>query len=116
MINYLGLPGLCLVANMDSRNVDAIRHLEKDMADILSALNDNLVTEVILNPHKNKDGGYIGHILVDKHGVGLYNLLNTNGDIVTMTATKAETIMSVLASITGKFIHNRNPYLECQIK
>lgn len=32
-----------------------------------------------------------------------------------MTETKAETIMSVLASITGKFIHAKNPHLECQI-
>ncbi len=36
-------------------------------------------------------------------------------EFIKMSATKAETIMSVLASITGKFIHNKNPYLECQI-
>ena len=35
--------------------------------------------------------------------------------LVKMTATKAETIMSVLASISGKFIHQKSPSLECQI-
>ncbi|MBY0380046.1 MAG: hypothetical protein K2P99_06585 [Burkholderiales bacterium] len=88
---------------------DAVRHLEKDMADILEAMNDNSISEVILNPYKNSDGNYIGHILVDKHGIGITNLNKklSNGrpsnEIVTMSATKAETIMSVLASITGKF-------------
>jgi type IV secretion system protein VirB11 len=100
---------------------DALRHLENDMADILDVLNDNTCSEVILNPFQNPDGSYIGHILIDKYGEGIQNLHkkdaagNWLNEIVTMTATRAETIMSVLASITGKFIHNRSPYLECQI-
>ncbi|MFN7094575.1 MAG: ATPase, T2SS/T4P/T4SS family, partial [Burkholderiales bacterium] len=36
-------------------------------------------------------------------------------ELVKMSATKAETIISVLASIIGKFIHNKSPHLECQI-
>lgn len=230
---------------------DALRHLEKDMADILDAMLDKKITEVILNPYQRFDGNYEGHILVDEHGVGLHNLYHythedlplvevTHGDmlllkessgeiiywvkldlddraiihkistcckykldedmvitdenidllefvdrienhfnefilnetteplemtnvfdkytmlvdklnkklplsvnfkfkvkeilqdsdkilfkpypnkickarLVKLSATKAETIMSVLASITGKFIHNKSPYLECQI-
>lgn len=98
---------------------DAIRHLEQDMADILEIMQDKRTAEVILNPYKNADGSYEGHILVERHGEGLQNLqkITSNGQsqIVKMSATKAETIMSVLASITGKFIHNKNPYLECQI-
>ncbi|MFN8770211.1 MAG: ATPase, T2SS/T4P/T4SS family [Neisseriaceae bacterium] len=100
---------------------DAVRHLEKDMADILEVMLDDSVTEIILNPCRNSDGSYVGHILVEKHGKGLQNLIRKKYDgsdtseIITMTATKAETIMSVLASITGKFIHYKQPYLECQI-
>src|SRR6185437_14156215 len=98
---------------------DALRHLEKDMAEILEVIQDKKTTEVILNPYKNVDGSYEGHILVKRHGEGLQNLTKIMSDgkseIVKMSATKAETIMSVLASITGKFIHNKNPYLECQI-
>lgn len=93
---------------------DAIRHLENDMGDILEVLYDDSITDVILNPYKLQDGSYEGHILVDEHVVGLRNLYK-NGAIVKMSATKAETIMSVLASITGKFIHIKQPYLECQI-
>jgi len=106
---------------MASKINDALRHLEKDMADILEVLTDNNCSEVILNPVQTQDGNYIGHILVDRYGEGLQNLYkkdaygNYSDEIVTMSATKAETIMSVLASITGKFIHNRSPYLECQI-
>ncbi|MCE3268005.1 MAG: P-type conjugative transfer ATPase TrbB [Burkholderiales bacterium] len=98
---------------------DALRHLEKDMAEILEVIQDKRTTEVILNPYKNIDGSYEGHILVERHGEQLKNLHKIMNDgsseIVKMSATKAETIMSVLASITGKFIHNKNPYLECQI-
>jgi P-type conjugative transfer ATPase TrbB len=223
-------------------NDDAIRHLAKDMADILPILATNQVTELILNPSCNEHGQYIGYILVDEVDKGLHNLLQTTthsvtspeiniGDqivyrytvnnpantimwvkindshidfinqirfciisylsddvinqteniqllsyanqllinynydlksialeqlfaeinpqlatitqsklaycvishrdqikqfnnyppkllehkVVTMSATKAETIMSVLASISGKFIHHKQPYLECQI-
>lgn len=53
---------------------DAIRHLEKDMADIMEMLTNKDVTEVILNPYRKPDGTYEGHILVDKHGVGIHNL------------------------------------------
>jgi P-type conjugative transfer ATPase TrbB len=98
---------------------DALRHLEKDMAEILQVIQDKKTTEVILNPYRNTDGSYEGHVLVERHGEGLQNLTKVMSDgtseIVKMSATKAETIMSVLASITGKFIHNKNPYLECQI-
>lgn len=218
---------------------DAIRHLEKDMADILDIMLDKLTTEVILNPYRRPNGIYEGHILVEQHGTGICNLMRYNevivdkvvlnisdtvlykhalddpnhilfwvklqpqdiykqfahcirsqfdttnkiiqssnfsllefaqnledgyingtvssldpttlvqqvnmnlsasfllgykvitdtdikmfraypsflikSEIVKMTATKAETIMSVLASITGKFIHSKSPYLECQI-
>lgn len=98
---------------------DALRHLEKDMAEILDIIQDKRTTEVILNPYKKADGSYEGHILVERHGEALTNLVRQMEDgtteIVKMSAIKAETIMSVLASITGKFIHNRNPYLECQI-
>ncbi|MCC2645215.1 MAG: P-type conjugative transfer ATPase TrbB [Burkholderiales bacterium] len=98
---------------------DALRHLEKDMAEILEVIQDKRTTEVILNPYKNIDGSYEGHILVERHGEQLKNLHKIMNDgsseIVKMSSTKAETIMSVLASITGKFIHNKNPYLECQI-
>ncbi|MCC2624516.1 MAG: P-type conjugative transfer ATPase TrbB [Burkholderiales bacterium] len=98
---------------------DALRHLEKDMAEILATIEDERTTEVILNPYKTADGSYEGHVLVERHGEGLQNLYQNLPDgkteIIKMSATKAETIMSVLASITGKFIHNKNPYLECQI-
>jgi len=222
---------------------DAIRHLEKDMADILEVMQDKDTIEIILNPYRKADGSYEGHLLVEQHGRGLINLTSeikeevlspklevgnkllvkkinqeivyrqkittdilfqaiiadvitknivgeqivqttdmtlltyawairdgyfkhqklddnqssdlykflesvndgflenipfklelfevTNQadilslplypkviiktDIKKMSATKAETIMSVLASITGKFIHNKSPYLECQI-
>jgi type IV secretion system protein TrbB len=93
---------------------DALRHLEKDMADILAVMQDPDTVEIILNPYRREDGGYEGHILVEKHGSGLQELVY-QGNIVKMSATKAETIMSVLASITGKFIHNKSPRLECQI-
>lgn len=118
---------LCLGAIEIEGNVmveqvrDAVRHLEKDMVDILDALLDESVTDIILNPYRNSDGNYVGHILVDKRGDGLQNLMkkypdgSMTSEITTMTATKAETIMSVLASITGKFIHSKQPYLECQI-
>lgn len=224
---------------------DAMRHLEKDMADILEVMSDKQTTEVILNPYRCHDGSYEGHILVDQHGRGLHNLIRYSesviepavlkvgdtvlykyskqnpetilfwvdlspspmklhkqlgpciksffaaehiyqsedvaiikyaeaienkyalrtesnlssqldeiiadlnlhnpatsscefayttvtemeecarfreypaklikSELVKMSATKAETIMSVLASITGKFIHNKSPQLECQI-
>lgn len=221
---------------------DALRHLEKDMADILDILQDSTTTEIILNPYRLFDGSYEGHILVERHGLGLNNLMRDSrvdiivpdkiigcnlaikksvsgeilywirytdsadlltmltslvsnyfdGDVirqnkdielityannllniqfnnqsvvgnktateiinilnatlpvsakfsielysldsvdksialpdypkvliktelVKMSATRAETIMSVLASITGKFIHNKSPKLECQI-
>lgn len=98
---------------------DALRHLEKDMAEILEVIQDKRTVEVILNPVKTTDGIYEGHVLVERHGGGLQNLCRVTDDgkteIVKMSATRAETIMSVLASITGKFIHNKNPYLECQI-
>lgn len=230
---------------------DALRHLEKDMADLLEVMQDKRTTEVILNPYRLFDGSYEGHILVDRPGIGLHNLykysieptnnvaieindiiiykqsnleiiywrpLSTNhnlipkqiadfikykfaenqivnheninlfdisdriendfqnfvlsnidedpnslsifdfynkiigvlntklpnsaefnlnikqittseeislfkpypdtikiAQLVKISNTKAETIMSVLASITGKFIHNKSPYLECQI-
>jgi P-type conjugative transfer ATPase TrbB len=45
----------------------------------------------------------------------IYPTIFEQEQIVKMTATKAETIMSILASITGNFIHNKIPYLECQI-
>ena len=53
---------------------DALRHLEKDMSDILDAMLDPKISEVILNPHRLFDGNYEGHILVDERGVGLRNL------------------------------------------
>ena len=93
---------------------DALRHLEKDMADLLEVMQDNDTIEIILNPYKKADGSYEGHILVERYGTGLQEL-KFNGSIVKMSATKAETIISVLASITGKFIHDKNPCLECQI-
>lgn len=98
---------------------DALRHLEKDMAEILEAIQDTRTTEVILNPYRNADGSYEGHILVERQGECLQNLFKVMDDgthkMVKMSAAKAETIMSVLASITGKFIHNKTPYLECHI-
>lgn len=93
---------------------DALRHLEKDMADILEAMLDPTITEVILNPFRLPDGSYEGHVLVEKRGRGLQNLYK-DGELVKLSNTRAETIMSVLASITGKFIHNKSPRLECQI-
>lgn len=54
---------------------DAVRHLEKDMADILDVMNDKNTTEVILNPYRKPSGHYEGHILVDQHGTGLNNLI-----------------------------------------
>jgi len=54
---------------------DVIRHLEKDMADILDVLNDKLTTEVILNPYRKPNGIYEGHILFEQHGKGLSNLV-----------------------------------------
>lgn len=99
---------------MTEQVYDAIRHLEKDMADIMDVLVDTKTTEIILNPYRQDNGNYIGYILVDQHGKGLHNLMRNN-ELVKMTSSKAETIMSVLASITGKFIHVKSPYLECQI-
>jgi type IV secretion system protein VirB11 len=107
---------------MQEQTRDAMRHLEKDMADILAVMLESDTIEVMCNPFRNPDGSYEGHILVDKHGIGLHNLMRVvetkegkRTEIVKMTATKAETIMSVLASITGKFIHNKSPHLECRI-
>ncbi len=230
---------------MSEHNNDALRHLEKDMADILDVLQDTNTTEIILNPYRKPNGTTVGHILVQQHGQELKNLLrnietkiesemvaigehivykclknNHNSiifwvllkgrlkddlrviarclksyftenaicqisdpilldyiqmietgdlpespiltedsiiflldlinkylpndsafelaykeiktdadmkifrsypdiqittDLVTMSSTKAETIMSVLASISGKFIHQKSPSLECQI-
>ena len=99
---------------MSAQIRDALRHLEKDMADLLEVMQDKDTVEIILNPYRNEDGSYEGHILVEKHGSGLQALVY-QGKAVKMSATKAETIMSVLASITGKFIHNKSPRLECQI-
>lgn len=62
---------------------DALRHLEKDMADILEVLQDKKTTEVILNPHRLFDGNYEGHILVDQKDVGLRNLYKYNIERVT---------------------------------
>lgn len=223
---------------MYQHNLDSLRHLEKDMGDILFLLKDPSINEIILNPFKKIDGTIEGHILIEKNSgeINNYTLIvndtklmpnllendllivkyNNNNNIieswikysggikiedlfflilskidylnnkivqttnnfyinialnlfvlneyeinsdinyliehlnylvkpkndcyfkieilnngnikdynypslfekiqlVKMTATKAETIMSVLASITGKFIHNKSPYLECQI-
>lgn len=97
---------------------DALRHLENDMAELLEVLQDNKTNEVILNPVLTSGGKYEGHILVEQQGLGLSNLIkyiNGSRQIVKMSATKAYTIMSVLASITGKFIHDKSPFLECQI-
>ncbi len=100
---------------MINQNNDAIRHLEKDMADILEIMLEKDTVEIICNPYKKPDGSYEGHILLDKHGVGLHNFKNDNLEIVKMSASKIETIISVLASISGKFIHAKQPYLECKI-
>ena len=61
---------------------EALRHLEKDMADILEVLTDSKTTEVILNPHKRANGSYVGYILVDQHGSGLQNLLSYTESII----------------------------------
>ncbi|MBP9742098.1 MAG: Flp pilus assembly complex ATPase component TadA [Burkholderiales bacterium] len=54
---------------------DALRHLEKDMADIMDVLVDKCTTEIILNPQRKPDGSYTGYILVDQQGRGLHNLV-----------------------------------------
>jgi P-type conjugative transfer ATPase TrbB len=222
---------------MYQQKLDSLRHLEKDMGDILTLLKDPDINEIILNPFKRLDGIVEGHILIEKSNCEINNYTTTiydskfmpellendllivkydinhnidcwikfdnnlniedliflvlskidfinnkivqitnsfyinialnlvileeyeiNSDIekiieylncqvkskddcyfkmeiiseknkdryyypslfekiqlIKMTATKAETIMSVLASITGKFIHNKSPFLECQI-
>ena len=60
---------------MTEHNNDALRHLEKDMADILEVLKDTNTTEIILNPYKKANGATVGHILVQQHGQELKNLL-----------------------------------------
>ena len=60
---------------MAEHNHDALRHLEKDMAEILDVLKDNNTTEIILNPYKKANGMTVGHILVQQHGQELKNLL-----------------------------------------
>ncbi len=54
---------------------DVLRHLEKDMADILDVITDMETTEIILNPFKQQDSTYVGYILVDQHNIGLHNLV-----------------------------------------
>ena len=54
---------------------DALRHLEKDMADILDVLTDTNTTEVILNPYRKPNGSYDGYILIEQHGKSLRNLV-----------------------------------------
>ena len=99
---------------MSNQIHDALRHLEKDMGELLEVMQDQDTIEIMLNPYKKEDGSYEGHILVEKYGSGLQELIY-NGSVVKMSATKAITIMNVLASITGKFIHDKSPCLECQI-
>ena len=60
---------------MSEHNHDALRHLEKDMADILDVLQDTDTTEIILNPYRKANGTTVGHILVQQHGQELKNLL-----------------------------------------
>jgi type IV secretion system protein VirB11 len=61
---------------------DALRHLEKDMADIMEVLQDNNTTEIILNPYKKANGVMVGHILVQQHGKGLNNLLRYSASTI----------------------------------
>lgn len=44
-----------------------------------------------------------------------YPMTITNSSFMQLTSTKVQTIMSVLASITGNFLHHKNPKLECSI-
>jgi type IV secretion system protein VirB11 len=60
---------------MSEVTIDAIRHLEKDLAAILPLMTDNVTTEIILNPHRTPNGNYEGHLLVEQIGVGLTNLI-----------------------------------------
>lgn len=80
---------------------DALRHLEKDMADIMDVLIDERTTEIILNPQRKADGSYTGYILVDQHGRGLHNLVRysehdfatpdlATGDVVVYKSLTAE--------------------------
>lgn len=104
---------------------DALRHLEKDMQDILETLNDNDVTEVILNPYRKQNGSYEGHILVDRHGDGLRNLLKftghrpqqvtlESGDMVFYTYLENHTTISIISRVklptppTNQLYHQLN--------
>jgi P-type conjugative transfer ATPase TrbB len=53
---------------------DGLRHFEKDMAELMTVMKDKITTEIVLNPYKNPDGTYEGHILVKQHGRELDNL------------------------------------------
>ncbi len=59
---------------MTNKINDAIRHLEKDMSDILDIIKDNVTSEIILNPTKMINGEYQGYVLTDKKQSGLKNI------------------------------------------
>ena len=75
---------------------DAMRHLEKDMLDIMDVLVDKSTTEIILNPYRRANGDYIGYILVEKHGTGVHNLLRyTECTIEPLTVDMGDHILYV---------------------
>lgn len=80
-------------------------------------LDINQLIEILNSQVKIKNDCYFRLEIIDEYNIEKYYYpsLFEKIQLVKMTATKAETIMSVLASITGKFIHNKSPYLECQI-
>lgn len=59
---------------MDTAQI--LRHLEEDMGDLLGLFEIDDVFEVMLNPFKNEDGTYEGHLWYEQAGKGMVRLTN----------------------------------------
>jgi Flp pilus assembly CpaF family ATPase len=84
---------------------DGIRHLEKDMAEIIDLLADESTTEVILNPRRNYQGSFIGQILVETNNSGLKNLIRKNEAIMTQLKLQVgDNVVYKYCTATGKIL------------
>ena len=92
---------------------DGIKHLEYDMQELLKILDLKDVVELIVHPYL-QSGNLIGHVLVEFRDTGILDFTKL-GKVNALSAIKVETMMSVLAGITGNILHHKHPYLECQI-
>lgn len=78
-----------------------IEKLKRELGfEIIHALNDPEVVEVMLNSD--------GVIWEDRIGVGMRTIGN-------MYSSDAESLLTTIASITGKEIHDQSPILECHL-